>query len=429
MVRHGEVLTLPRLGSSWRINELLGQGGQGSVYLIRAVDGSQRQLALKWYAPSKAMQAQREAIGALVQRGSPSPAFLWPIDIVDQDDSFGYAMALRPPGFVGLGDLMRGRVEVGVSIALRICVGLSDAFLQLHSLGLCYRDISLGNIMFDPNDGRVIICDNDNVGLDGSEGVVLGTRRFMAPEIVTGRSLPSIQTDLHSLAVMIFYVLMVGHPLLGKREQAYSCLDEGAERELFGHKALFVFDPASSDNAPDPAEQATMLANWELQPDGIRALFTKAFTSGLVRPDQRVRESAWRKELATALDHVLACPSCTAENVLRSGPTNRCWYCGGSIAAELALAVGRSRVLVGAGACVTQHHLRHDYVVNKAVGEFVKHPQKDVWGLRNLSPSAWHATIPGRAQIEVPQERAIAMVPGTSIDFGGATGRVEELSH
>ena len=264
------------------------------MHLVRAVDGSQRQLALKWYAPSKVMKAQHAAITALVQRGSPSPAFLWPIDIVSAPDSFGYVMPLRPPGFVGLGDLLRGRVDVGIGTALRICVGLSDAFLQLHSLGLCYRDISLGNIMFDPTDGRVIICDNDNVGLDGTEGVVLGTRRFMAPEIVRGEAFPGIQTDLHSLAVMIFYVLMIGHPLLGRREGNYPCIDETAERELFGDKALFVFDPASAANAPDPVEQETMIANWEVLPDHVRAQFIRAFTTGLVHPGERVRESAWR---------------------------------------------------------------------------------------------------------------------------------------
>ncbi len=429
MIRKGEVVTLPRLGSTWQVHELLGQGGQGSVHLVRAVDGSQRQLALKWYAPSKVMQAQHDAISALVQRGSPSPAFLWPIDIVATPDSFGYVMPLRPPGFVGLGDLLRGRVDVGIAIALRICVGLSDAFLQLHSLGLCYRDISLGNIMFDPGDGRIIICDNDNVGLDGTEGVVLGTRRFMAPEIVRGEALPSIQTDLHSLAVMIFYVLMIGHPLLGRRESLYPCLDETAERELFGDKALFVFDPASSANAPDPVEQETMIANWEVLPDPLRALFTRAFTTGLVHPGERVRESAWRKDLAAALDRVVGCPGCAAENAVGPSATARCWHCGTALSADLTFAVGRARVLVGAGGLVTQHHLRHDYAVCRSVGAFVKHPQRDVWGLRNMSATTWHAIVPGRGPVEVPPDRAIAMVPGTTVDFGATSGRVERTGH
>lgn len=425
MVRQGDVVTLPRLGSSWRVQELLGQGGQGSVHLVRAVDGSQRQLALKWYAPSKVMRTQHDAITALVQRGSPSPAFLWPLDIISAPDSFGYVMPLRPAGFIALGDLLRGRVDVGVSIALRICVGLSDAFLKLHSLGLCYRDISLGNIMFDPGDGRVIICDNDNVGLDGTEGVVLGTRRFMAPEIVRGDALPSIQTDLHSLAVIIFYVLMIGHPLLGRREALYACIDEAAEKELFGDKAVFVFDPATAVNAPDPVAQEAMVANWEILPAPLRALFTRAFTSGLIRPEDRVRESAWRKDLAAALDRVVACSGCAAENSLSVSGTSRCWHCGTELHVDLTLTVGRSRVLVGSGAQVTQHHIRHDYAVCRPVGTFVKHPQRDVWGLRNVSSQPWQARVPGHAMVEVVPDRAIAMLPGTQVDFGPATGLVE----
>jgi serine/threonine protein kinase len=50
-----------------------------------------------------------------------------------------------------------------------------------------------------------LIADNDNVSVDGA-GVlgVLGTPRFMAPEIVRGETVPSTQTDLFSLSVLIF---------------------------------------------------------------------------------------------------------------------------------------------------------------------------------------------------------------------------------
>ena len=50
---------------------------------------------------------------------------------------------------------------------------------------------SFGNAFFDPDNGDVLIADNDNVSVDGA-GVlgVLGTPRFMAPEVVRGEAVP-----------------------------------------------------------------------------------------------------------------------------------------------------------------------------------------------------------------------------------------------
>ena len=54
----------------------------------------------------------------------------------------------------------------------------------------------------DPDSGEALICDNDNVAVDKQEqSGVLGTPRFMAPEIVRGEAKPSTQTDLFSLSV------------------------------------------------------------------------------------------------------------------------------------------------------------------------------------------------------------------------------------
>src|SRR3954452_6732203 len=126
---------------------------------------------------------------------------------------------------------------------------LADSYLQLHARGLCYRDISFGNVFFDPESGDVLICDNDNVAVDGSATAgVLGTPRFMAPEVVRGEVLPSTQTDLYSLAVLLFYMLTVHHPLEGAREAAIRCLDLPAMTRLYGTEPLFIFDPRDASN-------------------------------------------------------------------------------------------------------------------------------------------------------------------------------------
>ena len=99
-------------------------------------------------------------------------------------------------------------------------VHLADKFLQLHAKGLCYRDISQNNVFFDPANGDILICDNDNVAVDGNVTGVLGTARFMAPEVALGKTLPTTQTDLYSLAVLLFYILFNHHPFDGAKIRA-----------------------------------------------------------------------------------------------------------------------------------------------------------------------------------------------------------------
>jgi serine/threonine protein kinase len=118
---------------------------------------------------------------------------------------------------------MTRRIEPTFRALATAGLNLSHNYLLLHSQGLCYRDISFGNAFFDPDNGDVLIADNDNVSVDGAGALgVLGTPRFMAPEVVRGDALPSTQTDLFSLSVLIFYMLMVAHPLEGEKEASKS---------------------------------------------------------------------------------------------------------------------------------------------------------------------------------------------------------------
>ena len=130
---------------------------------------------------------------------------------------------------------------------------LADGFLRLHSKGLCYRDISFANVFFDPKTGDIRICDNDNVDITGAEtGGVLGTQRFMAPEVVRREAAPSDDTDRYSLAVLLFFLLYGGHPLDGQREAIIRCLDVPALERLYGFDPLYIWHPDDASNRPHP---------------------------------------------------------------------------------------------------------------------------------------------------------------------------------
>ena len=145
-------------------------GGQGVVHLATAEDAV---FALKWLRPSERNADLYNSIRALVDRPSPHPSFVWPIDLVVSDDlgGFGYLMRYMEPRFISFSQMLEGSPTFRVLAT--VGRNLVDAFHALHTKGLCYRDISFGNLFVDPETAEVAICDNDNVGIDGGDVFVM----------------------------------------------------------------------------------------------------------------------------------------------------------------------------------------------------------------------------------------------------------------
>lgn len=415
-------------GRALTLHRLIGEGSQGAVY--EASDDKGSRSAVKLYYASTGGDAQRQLIEDLIDRGAPDARFLWPQETLESDDGrFGYVMSLRPDTYAGLADLLTGRADATFATACRLCIELADAFLKLHSNGLCYRDISFGNVFFEPSSGAILICDNDNVGIDGaSRSGVLGTRRFMAPEIVRRESLPSAATDLYSLSVLLFYVLMMGHPLLGRRELDFACWDDRAESELFGREPVFVFDPTDRSNEPAPSVHDAVLQYWDLYPGYVREQFVQAFTQGLVDPYARVRESVWRTTLSRLRDGIVKCTRCNREGFVERGvATASCWSCRSQLSEPNWLVLGRRAVAVSEGAHLHGHHLNGDYDYATTIAEVVRHPTNpDLLGLRNLTEGLWTARLPGGDEREVEPGRSVRVTPGVEVDLGRVVARVED---
>jgi serine/threonine protein kinase len=219
MFPEGSTLRFSSSATPVRVIRYLGGGGQGQVF---EVDFAGESMAMKWYFPSCLQRDHqlRNRLVACISATSPNASFLWPILVLDPDTetqgklkipagSFGYVMKLRPPQFQPAVAHTAGLLAISLQQILRACFHLVEAFHALHSKGLCYKDISLGNLFLDPASGAILICDNDNIDVNGSAlGGVQGTAGFMAPEVLLGRSTPSSNSDLYSLAVLLFRLLI-----------------------------------------------------------------------------------------------------------------------------------------------------------------------------------------------------------------------------
>jgi eukaryotic-like serine/threonine-protein kinase len=422
--------------SACEITSYLGGGGQGEVY---AANLGGKQVAVKWYYPESATDSQRKILEELIKKGAPNERFLWPFELVSARgvNGFGYIMPLRDSSYKGIVDMMKRRVEPNFRALTTAAIQLSDGYYQLHAEGLCYRDISFGNVFFDPNSGDVLICDNDNVTIDreDAEVGVLGTFRFMAPEIVRGEAKPRTSTDLFSLSVLLFYMFMLHHPLEGKKEASIKCLDLAAMRHLYGDEPVFIWDPNDDSNRPVPGVHDNAIAYWPIYPKFLRDLFTKAFTDGILDPlNGRVRETVWRSKMVKLRDSIIYCSSvsCGAENfydadALKAGKTPRCWACNSEIRLPFRMRIGDSIVMLNRDTQLYPHHIDDGkkYDFSHPVAKVVQHPKDpNIWGLQNLSDKKWSITKPNGDLLEVEVGQRISLATGLRIYFGTTQGEI-----
>jgi DNA-binding helix-hairpin-helix protein with protein kinase domain len=434
-------------GEKIKIGRLFGGGGQGEVYLAFMPDGEPR--AVKWYYPAQATEMQRGILERLIALGWRDPRFLWPQSVVWDPNAlskgFGYLMALRPDRFADLQALFRRDASVsGVTLRTLVIAALNtaEAYHTLHGKGIAYRDINWGNIFFDPATGDILVCDNDNAVFEGETAAVAGTMDFMAPELVRGDAgaAPGTQTDLHSLAVLLFMMFMNHHPLQGRLALKIRCLDEAAQRRLYGDRPVFVYDPADTSNRPVPGEQDTVLKTWDAMPDTLRRLFVQTFTDGLRDPGRRTRESQFARGLSKVLDNIVRCAGCATLNLTEpGGPAPGCWRCGRALSLPLLLEIvtsmGMAREVNGVrmvpGNRVYHHHTvsdprSHDFTA--VVGEVTAHPKDPQrLGLTNRTQETWHIRKSDGTGQSVAPGRTVGLRAGTTIEFCPGTEGVVKI--
>lgn len=228
-----------------------------------------------------------------------------------------------------------------------MCLKLARAVRRLHAAGLAHSDLSYKNVLVDPISGNSCIIDADELVVPGKyDAGVLGTPDFIAPEVMEtkglkigdpNKKLPSIATDRHALAVLIYMYLLNRHPLRGGKVWD---IDPAKDEELsMGEKALFIEHPTDKTNRVKPQDldksqlpqgDPTKLPYTICGPY-LKKLFDRAFIDGLHNPSARPSAAEWEDALVKTCDLVQPCqnPKCEAHWYVFDNTTKpRCPFCG-----------------------------------------------------------------------------------------------------
>jgi serine/threonine protein kinase len=431
-------------GQLYRVEKIIGKGGQGSVYKVTSASDDNL-YAIKWYKPSMATGEQRSRLETLVEEGAPrinaaGIEFIWPSEIVNHDgySSFGYSMPYVD-SHMSLSMIRKGKVtQPEPSILARLSYLVCVAMEGIHAAGMAYCDINLKNVVFDLTKKRVIIWDNDNVVVNNADVQVAGVWECMAPEVALGRSKPNAETDLYSIAVLLYYMWMWEHPMDGLRTfTTIRCWDIPAKKECYARNPVFAFHPVDPSNAAGSVKALEVSAKrWErLCPPTLKEAFIKSFTSGVHDPSKRIRLSEWRRLFLGLEANVQICPKCGARNLVDGKLHDpKCFHCLTPLLHTLIMYNRRqgsmARLVVHHGALLRGHHLGLADSSSKAdmiVGEVEDHPHSaGHFVLRNRSPDTWIYKTTG-GQFPINPGDARALLPASRLSIGENTIIIERL--
>jgi TolB-like protein/Flp pilus assembly protein TadD len=210
----GMAARVPERWGDLRLLERVGRGAFGEVF--RAWDARlDREVALKVLSTRVTSPEQAEAI---VQEGRLLARVRHPnVVTIHGADQIGDQIGLWMEFVRGqtLDQLVRQGKTFGAGEVTAVGLELASAVAAVHAAGLLHRDIKAHNVT-RADDGRIVLMDfGTGRELGDRTSDLAGTPLYLAPEVLAGET-ATVQSDIYSLGVLLFYLLTGSYPVTGR---------------------------------------------------------------------------------------------------------------------------------------------------------------------------------------------------------------------
>ena len=206
------------LADRYRLGEILGQGGMGTVW--RAVDETLgREVAVKELRfPGNVDDDEKRRLITRTLREAKATARIRSTgavtvyDVVEEDNRPWIVMELVEGR--SLSDAIRLDGPLGSRRAAEVGLAVLDVLRAAHREGILHRDVKPSNVLI-ADDGRVVLTDFGIAQVEGdpsvtSTGMLVGAPSYISPERARGQK-PGPASDLWSLGALL-YAAVEGRP-------------------------------------------------------------------------------------------------------------------------------------------------------------------------------------------------------------------------
>ena len=214
------------------------------------------------------------------------------------------------------------------------------------------------------------------------------------------------------------------------RENYDHGFSDKASNEMYGSKAVFVYDPKNSSNRPIEGVDVNVIKLWGYYPQYLKDMFTKTFTEGLHDASKRPAEIEWLDVIRKLRSDMVFCECGCPPVFISSQDTNKGYYTCPKCKEQypiMDLHHGRNTISLALTpkTMLYSYQIRGDYDFNTLVGKVKEneiHP--GVFGLKNLSISDTWITSRG---VTIKPNEGYKIQPGLEIDFGHIKGKIREI--